>query len=517
MDDVYDQALADRAVKFIRLLKHSKGRWAGSPFNLLPWQENEIIRPLFGTVNDDGSRQYRTAYISFGRKNGKSEIGAAIALYLLFADGEYGAEIYSAAADRDQASIVFNVAASMVRQLPALEKRCRIIDSQKRIIIPQTESVYRVLSSDAHTKHGFNPSGVIFDELHAQPNRDLWDVLTTGSGTRRQPLVVALTTAGYDRNSICWEQYKYASDIKKGHFTDPTFFSCVYEVPEDADWKDEKNWSLGNPGLGAFLNIDEMRAAAKKAENIPALQNTFRRLRLNQWTQQETRWIPLDKWDQGGEPFDFSLLKNRPCYGGLDLSSTTDISAFLLVFPPTEEDPFWRVHATFWIPEEKMRERSQRDKVPYETWHRQGLIESTPGNVVDYAYIRARINRLGGEFGVSEIGFDPWNATQLSLDLAADGFTMVPIRQGFASLSPPSKELERIVNGGIFRHGGNPILRWMADNVMVIQDPAGNIKPDKSKSTERIDGIVALIMALDRATRQQIQTSVYEERGVITL
>lgn len=514
---VYNQVTADRAVQFIKLLKHTKGRWAGVPFNLQPWQENRIIRPLFGTLNPDGGRQYRTAYISFARKNGKSEVGAAIALYLLFADGEFGGEIYSAAADRDQAAIVFNVAASMVRMSPALEKRCKIIDSRKTITVLKTDSIYRVLSSDAYTKHGFNPSGVIFDELHAQPNRDLWDVLTTGSGTRRQPLFVALTTAGYDRHGICYEQYDYAKKVKAGVVDDPTFFSCIYELPEDADWQDASKWSLANPGLGEFLDPEEMRSQASKAEAVPALQNTFRRLRLNQWTQQETRWMPLEKWDATAGTVDREKSKGRRCYGGLDLASTTDIAALALVFPPEGEEEAYRVLAHFWVPEDGMRERSRRDRVPYDVWCRDGLVAATPGAVIDYDAIMRTIDQAAREFDLEEVAFDRWGATQISTKLDELGMTMVPFGQGFASMSAPTKELMNLVLGEKLRHGGNPVLRWMMNNVVVRQDPAGNIKVDKGKSAERVDGIVALIMALDRAMRHQHARSVYDERGIVTL
>ena len=506
---------ADRAVSFIERLKHTKGKWAGVPFTLLPWQRDEIIRPLFGTLRSDGTRQYRTAYVEIPKKNGKSELAAGIALKLLFADKEPGAEIYSAAADRDQASIVFNVAAQMVRQSPALMGRCKIIDSQKRIVIPKTGSFYRVLSSDAFTKHGFNVHGVIFDELHAQPNRELWDVLTLGAGdARTQPLTFAITTAGYDRNSVCWEQHEYALKVLKGIIQDPTFLPVVYAAEEADDWEDEAVWKKANPSLGHTLDIERIREAYRKAKEMPALQNAFRRLRLNQWTQQETRWADISAWDATAGIVAPENLKGRHCYAGLDLASTMDIAALALVFPG---DGVFEVVMWFWIPEENMRERINRDRVPYDVWVRQGLVQATPGNVIDYGAIKHTIKTLAAEFEIQEIAFDRWGAVQISQDLDAEGFTMVPFGQGFASMSGPTKELLNLVLSKKFRHGGNPVLRWMADNMVVKQDPAGNVKPDKSKSTQKIDGMVALIMALDRAMRHQETGSVYDQRGIRTL
>lgn len=509
---MYDDERADRAVKFISGLRHTKGKWKGIPFNLLSWQD-KIIRDIFGTVNNDGNRQYRTVYIEEPRKNGKSEVAAAVALKLLFADSEAGAEIYSAAADRDQASIVFSVAVDMVEQSPVLSKHCKIIRSTKRII-KNDGSFYRVLSADHSTKHGFNASGVIFDELHTQPNRHLWDVLTTSGGTRAQPMVFAITTAGYDRHSICYEQHDYAKKILDGVIEDPTFYPVIYSAPDDAEWTDEEVWRAANPALGEFRDIEEMRALCAKAQQIPALQNTFRRLYLNQWTSQDTRWLDLHKWDEtAGEVYE-SDLEGEIAYCGLDLASTTDIAAFVMVFP--DDDGCYDVLPFFWIPEGRIQERSDRDRVPYDLWVEQGYIEATPGEVIDYRYIRSRIEELSERYNICEIAFDRWGATQLIQELDDCGLTVVQFAQGFASLSPPTKELMNVVLSRRLRHGGNPVLRWMADNLVVKQDPAGNLKPDKSKSTEKIDGMVALIMGLDRAVRND-GPSVYEDRGLLVI
>ena len=508
----FSKLKADRAVRFIESLRHTKGKWAGKLFKLEPWQKKHI-RQIFGRVNEDGTRQVRTVYWEIPRKNGKSEIAAAIADLMLYGDGEFGAEVYSAAGDRDQAAIVFNVAAEMVRMTPALAKRSKILDSTKRIIYAAKNSIYRVLSAEHATKHGFNASAVIFDELHTQPNRQLWDVLTTSGGTREQPLVFAITTAGYDRHSICWEQHEYAEKIRKGVFKDESFYGVIYGAPESADWTDEKVWKRANPALGTFRSIREMRSHFVKAEQTPALQNTFRRLYLNQWTQQESRWMDLRKWDaSAGEVFEADLL-GETCFAGLDLSSSIDLSAFVMVFP--DEEGCFDVWPIFWLPEENMRERVLRDRVPYDVWVEQGYIKTTPGNVIDYRYIRAEIKRLGELYHIQEIAFDRWGATEITQYLEDDGFEMVMQGQGYQTMTAATKELEKSVLGRRLRHGSNPVLRWMCDNLVVKQDEAGNLKPDKKKSTERIDGMVALIMGLDRAVRNK--TSVYDDRGILTL
>lgn len=502
--------VAGRAVKFIANLKHHKGEWAGMPFILEPWQRDNIIIPLFGTLNPDGTRQYRYCYIELPRKNGKSTLAAAIALALLFVDGEMGAEIYSAANDRIQASLVFDEAAEMVKQAPALMKRSRILDSQKRIIYYRTRSFYRAISAENYTKYGFNAHGIIYDELHAAPDRELWDVLTTATGSRRQPLIVAITTAGYDRNSICYEQHDYALKVLNGIIDDPTFLPVIYSAPEDADWKDEKVWYNCNPALNVFRSLKEMRTLAAKAKETPALEMTFRRLYLNQWTSSAERWLPMDKWDACGKAINKNNLKGRVCYGGLDLSATTDLTALSMVFPDGDK---YEVLPHFWIPKDTMLKKEHRDRVPYSLWVKQGYITATEGNVIDYKYIVKTLKDYRDIYEIKEIAFDRWGATKLVQELQDEGFTVVPFGQGFASMSPPTKELMNLVLSRKIIHGGNPVLRWNVDNLVVNQDPAGNLKPDKVKSTNRIDGVVATIMAIDRATRQSAATSVYESRG----
>ena len=516
----YDKAKADRAVMFIEQLCHTIGEWKGVPFQLLPWQE-QIVRDVFGIVDKKtGYRQFRQCYIEIGKKNGKTELDAAIALKLLCADDEPSAEIYGCAADRRQASICFNVAVGMVQQNSLLRKRIKIIESQKRMIYVPNGSFYQVLSAEAYSKHGFNVHGLLFDELHAMPNRKLFDVMTKGSGdARRQPLFFYTTTAGDDVNSICYEQHRKALDIIEGKKHDASFYPVLYAASEDDDWTDPKVWAKANPSLGITITEDRVREACEQAQQNPAEENAFRQLRLSQWVKQAVRWMPMAKWDLCDGEVDAAELEGRVCYGGLDLSSTTDITAFALVFPPETEDGVYKVMPYFWIPEEMLDLRVRRDHVPYDIWKQQGIIETTEGNVIHYGYIEKFIEALGERYNIREIAFDRWGAVQMVQNLEGMGFTVVPFGQGFKDMSPPTKELMKLVLERRIAHGGNPALRWMVDNIAVRTDPAGNIKADKEKSTEKIDGAIAMIMALDRAIRNGNDTgaSVYDERGVLFL
>ena len=513
----YDKDAADYAVMFIESLCHTKGTWAGKPFELIDWQE-QIIRDLFGVLKPNGYRQFNTAYIEIPKKQGKSELAAAVALLLLCGDGEERAEVYGCAADRNQAKIVFDVAVDMVRFCPALSKRVKILESQKKITYLPTNSSYQVLSADVANKHGFNTHGVIFDELHTQPNRKLFDVMLQGSGdARMQPLYFLITTAGNDTNSICYEVHQKAIDIAEGRKVDPTFYSVIYGASEDEDWTDPKVWKKANPSLGITVGIDKVRAACESARQNPGEENAFRQLRLNQWVKQSVRWMPMDKWDACAFPVSEDDLEGRICYGGLDLSSTTDITAFVLVFPPLDEEDKYYILPYFWIPEETLDLRVRRDHVPYDLWERQGTLMTTEGNVVHYGYIEKFIEQLGERFNIREIAFDRWGAVQMVQNLEGMGFTVVPFGQGFKDMSPPTKELMKLVLEEKIAHGGHPVLRWMMDNIFIRTDPAGNIKADKEKSTEKIDGAIATIMGLDRAIRCGNDTgaSVYDSRGLL--
>jgi len=513
----YDRAKADRAVKFIENLCHTKGKWAGKRFWLLPWQE-QLIRDIFGIVKPDGYRQFRTAFVEICKKVGKSELAAAVALYLLYADNEPSAEVYGAAADRQQASIVFDVARQMVEMSPALLKRSKLMTATKRIVNYGNSGYYQVLSAEVGGKHGFSVSGLVFDEIHTQPNRQLYDVLTKGSSDARQnPLHFIITTAGTDRHSIAYELHSKAVDILEGRRVDPTFYPVVYGLKDDEDWEDEANWYKVNPSLGYTVDIERLRDAYREAKQNPADEVTFKWLRLNMWVSSTVAWIPDAIFMKGNEEIDLAALEGRDCYGGLDLSSTGDITALVLMFPPRNEDEKYILLPFFWVPEETIPQRVKAASVPYDIWERQGYLLSTEGNVIHYDFIEKFINDLAEKYHICEIAVDRWNATQMIQNLEGDGFTMVPFGQGFASMSGPTKDFYRLLMEGQIIHGGHPVLRWMAGNVVVDTDPAGNIKVTKAKSKEKIDGIVAAIMALDRCIRNQTepQGSVYDERGLL--
>ena len=516
-DSVYNKELADYAVSFIECLCHTKGTWAGKPFDLIDWQE-QIVRDLFGIVKPNGYRQFNTAYVEIPKKMGKSELAAAVALLLTCGDGEERAEVYGCAADRQQAAIVFDVAADMVRMCPALGKRVKILASQKRIIYQPTNSFYQVLSAEAYSKHGFNIHGVVFDELHTQPNRKLFDVMTKGSGdARMQPLYFLITTAGTDTHSICYETHQKAMDILEGRKVDPTFYPVIYGAAETDDWTDPKVWKKANPSLGITVGIDKVKAACESAKQNPGEENSFRQLRLNQWVKQAVRWMPMMTWDANAFPVDERQLEGRVCYGGLDLSSTTDITAFVLVFPPLDEEDKFYILPYFWVPEDTLELRVRRDHVPYDVWEKKGFLQTTEGNVIHYAFIERFIEQLGERFNIREIAFDRWGAVQMVQNLEGMGFTVVPFGQGYKDMSPPTKELMKLALEHRLAHGGHPVLRWMMDNIYIKTDPAGNIKADKEKSTEKIDGAIATIMGLDRAIRcgNDTSESVYDTRGLL--
>ncbi len=394
-DSVYDKAAADYAVAFIQALKHTKGTWSGQPFDLIDWQER-IIRDVFGILKPNGYRQFNTTYIEIPKKNGKSELAAAVALLLTCGDGEERAEVYGCAADRQQATIVFDVAKDMVTMCPALAKRVKIMTTQKRLIYVPTSSYYQVLSADVANKHGFNTHGVIFDELHTQPNRKLFDVMTKGSGdARMQPLYFLITTAGDNTNSICYEVHQKAKDILEGRKHDSSFYPVIYGAEQEDNWTDTKVWKRVNPSLGITVGMDKVKAACESAKQNPAEENSFRQLRLNQWVKQAVRWMPMAKWDKCAFPVDPKVLEGRICYGGLDLSSSTDITAFVLVFPPLDESDKYQILPFFWIPEDNIDLRVRRDHVQYDLWEKQKHLLTTEGNVVHYGYIERFIEELG--------------------------------------------------------------------------------------------------------------------------
>ena len=472
---------------FQKHLTHAKGELGGKPFMLEPWQR-KYVWSLFR--ERDGRRFVRTSLLALPRKNGKSTLAAGIALRCLM-EPEPGAEVYSCAASRDQARLVFDTAKIAVEQSPVLSQKLKVY--RNAIVRESTHATYKALSAEAGIQHGLSPHAVVFDELHVA-NREMWEVMISGQGARRNPLTVALTTAGWDRRSVCWEVWKYAEAVRDGVVKDETFLPMIFSAATEADWKDERVWAAANPNLGVSVKLDFLRSECARAVEMPAYESAFRQLYLNQWVEVETRWLRMDHWAQGNAACPVNL-DGRECFAGLDLATTFDTTALVLLFP-LDNGTFW-VEPHFWIPSENAHQRERRDKVPYLTWHRQGHLHMTDGNVTDFEQLRRDINNICAKYRIRGIGLDPWNAAQLGQQLQGDGLPMQDFRQGYASMSAPSKQLENWVVSGRLMHGGHPVLGWQAANVAIQSDSAaGNIKPSKNKSSERIDGIVSLVMAI---------------------
>jgi phage terminase large subunit-like protein len=523
-DYVYDEVAARKAVEFFpNRLRHIEGSLYGQRFELQAW-EQAIVANLFGWKKKDGTRRYREAFIFVPRKSGKTPLVAGINLYILFEEDEFGQQNFLAAADSEQASLVFRWMWGMIEFDDEMMSRCKIFgknatNQTRTILMPETGSFVKVLSSDASTKHGGNSHLITVDELHAIRGRELVDVLTTSmaSKNRKQPLILYITTSDYDRPSICNEKYEYACKVRDGIVKNPEFLPVIYEAPKDSDWTRPETWKIANPNYGISVDEDYLLRECKRAQDEPAFENTFKRLHLNIKTEQAVRWIKMEDWDACGMFFEPNLLAGQPCWGGLDLSSKIDTTSFSLFFKPAGIDDFWKWMTWFWVPAETIEMRSKRERLPYDLWWKQGFIEQVAGKVVDYSFIRAKINELNKIYKIQDIGYDPYNATHLAQELKEqDGFNMVEFRQGFASMNEPTKELEKLIISQKISHNKHPVLRWMASNVSAVLDPAGNIKMDKAKSTERIDGMVSGVMALGRAIVSEARVSVYESRGVLT-
>ncbi len=526
----FDAKRANNALRFFETkLKHIEGAVAGRYFHLERWQQS-VVANLFGWIRENGKRRYRESLIYVPRKNGKTPWMAGIALYVLLEDAEAGQQNFIAAASREQAGKLFRYAKLMVNASQDLSARCRVYggtaqggQSKSIVKLPDESSFLQVIAADGGVTHGGTSNLVIVDELHAQPNRELMDVLQTSltSENRPQPLMICITTADFARESICNEKHDYAKKVRDGIIPNASFLPVIYESI-DEDWTAEETWRKCNPNLGISVSLDQLRLECKRAQETPTYENTFKRLHLNIKTQNDVRWIPMDKWEAVNPPSPvfqrekmIIAMNGKPCTAGLDLSTSLDITAFVLSFNFSEKT-IWLPY--FWIPGDNAEKRERRDRVPYLTWARQGFIKMTAGDVIDYDTVRSDINELGKQFDIQKIGFDPWNASQIVNQLTGDGFEMLAFRQGFSSLSGPSKELEKLVLAGTLDHGGNPVMRWMASNAAAETDAAGNIKPSKAKSTERIDGIVAGVMALGVAMAEPPKPkSVYETRGVLTL
>ena len=513
-DAYFDEAAAKRAVRWIETkLRHYKGQWAGQPLYLVEW-EKRIVRELFGWKRADGLRLYRTCYVEAPRKSGKSTLASAIALYLAHGDGEAAPEIFFAAYDKDQAKICYDNARFMTEASPELHDATVIYNSKKEMLLRHNPGGFlKCLSADAAKQYGLNIHGLIFDELMTQKTRDMWNALTTSEGSRRQPLIFCITTAGWDQQSICFEQHSLVRQIMEGTAADPSFLGVVYGAPSDADWTDPEVWKSANPSLGETIQLDYYERKATRAQAMPTEQNAFRTLLLSQWVGQAERFLDLQAWDRCAEQT--AEPAQQLAFGGLDLSATTDMTAFVMV---AERAGKLDVYPHIFIPEANLLERERRDRAPYGVWAEQGLITLTPGAVVDYGYVIQTILEAAGHFELRDVGYDRWNSSQLVKELEDEGIEMVKIGQGFAGVSSPTKELARMTLEGKLRHGNHPVLRWCANALAVQTDHAGNVKPAKDRSAQRIDPIVALILALDgwmRRGRAVKTRSVYETRGLV--
>lgn len=548
----FDARAADHAVAFFELfITHVEGDLAGETLELSDWQRRDI-RHVFGWKWPDGTRRFTIFFLFIARKNGKTTEAAGLALLLTCADGEIGAQVYVAANDKDQARLTYEISKRMAEASPDLKRRLKPMKTA--ILHELSGSTYRILSSDVRNKDGLNIHGAIIDELHEHPTRRIYDVVTTGTGARSQPLVIVTTTAGVDPHSIEREVYDHAKRVRDGKSLDRTLYPAIYEADEDDDWHDPETWRKANPNLGISVQLRYLHQQHRKAVEIPGYENTFKRYHLNMHTEQAKRWLPMDAWHRSaGRRMTEEELRGRECYLALDLSSTQDITALVGVFPrerrdddpevdpqleelleelaleESEDDPLglgeaiaggqvFDVLAKFWVPSGSVEPRARRDSVPYPVWIREGFLTPTKGAAINPRAMRSEVNRWGELFDVREVAVDPWNGAEMIINLEEDGFEVSQVRQGVISMNGPSKAFLRAVLMGQIIHGANPVLDWMAANVAVDEREGGLIKPSKERSPEKIDGIVCLIMALGRGMLSRPKPpSVYESRGVRSL
>lgn len=492
----FDEEAAQKILKWFKHLKHTQGPLAGKPFKLTPEQE-WLMRETFGWKRPDGWRVFRICYVEMGRGNGKSQLGAAIAGYLLLADGEIDPEVIGAAATRDQArKYCLDRLKAMVDATPQIG--AKVTPYRKEIRAKKGNGVYEAVSSDVVSAWGGAPHGIIFDEVHAQTHPDLWDALETSMGKRAQPMMWGWTTAGWDKDSLCWMLHERTRMLAQGTISDVEFFGVIWAADEGADWTDPEVWRKANPMMGEAFTEDFIKAKCEKAKNEPTFQNTFRTMYLSQWVGQEVRFLEMTRWDAGAVPM-APPANTRQAFGGLDLSSTTDLSAFSVAARNgTDVD----LYVKFYAPAEGLHERARRDRLPYEVWARDGILTLTPGATIDQNVIKADILAAQEIWDLEDVSYDRWNASKVVKELEEEGVTMVQIGQGFAGMSAPAKYLLRLVTDHQLHHGGNPLLRSNAAVTAAVIDAAENIKPDKAKSGGRIDGIVSSIMALDGLMRR---------------
>ena len=494
----FDVDLANRYLDFFDLLKHSKGELAGQPIHLELWQCFRI-GSVFGWVHKEtGLRRFFEAYHQVPRKNGKSTEAAGVGVELLTIDGEQGAEVYSAATKKDQARIIFDEAKRMVNASSHIKRHINIY--QTNMSMPMSNSKFEPLSSDANSLDGLNIHGGIIDELHAHKTRDVYDVLVTATGARKQPLIWIVTTAGFNTNGICYEKYEYSVKVLKGVIEDDRFFCYIAQADENDDPFDENTWIKANPNIGVSCSLEDLRTKAKQAKEIPAALTNFMVKHLNMWVNAETAWMNMQKYkecEEANSDFDISQLEGERCFCGVDLSATTDITSVNLEFPLHDGRYAWINHC--FLPEDGILEKERRDKVPYTAWAREGYITLTPGPTIDYEWIQSYIMEMSKKYQIQEIDYDPWNSTQFANNLMNEGFECVEIRQGFKTLSEPIKDVEKLILEKRLITFNNPVLRFAISNAVPSLDPAGNIKLDKSKASKRIDPIIAGVTSHVRA------------------
>lgn len=512
---VFVPAYSWHIIEYIeRFFVHIKGPLAGKPILLDPWQKFWTA-VLYGWRRaGDSGRRFNRGYEEVARKNGKSTWKGPQGSYLFSMDGEIGAEVYAVATTRAQAMTVFKPAFDnikrWVRRSPGIARSFKVHSGLNQERVELDTSVFAPLPANAENLDGLNPSAILFDELHAQRHRDVWDVMETALGARKQPLLSAITTAGFILDGICTEVRSYLIAVLEGKRVDDDIFGYVYTLDTGDDPFLEENWYKANPGLGKSKTLDYMRGMARKAAALPGARANFLTKDLNIWCNSADGWFDLSVWDKCGKKFDPAMLKGRRCFGGLDLASTRDLTAYALFFPPEHDGERWHVLLWFWCPQEKIDLQEHDDAAPYKAWQTAGWITGTPGNVTDYTPVRQQILRSMKDYEVVEIGYDKWNALQLANELLEADVPLVEIPQNTAGMHPGSKRLEELVYGLALNHGGNPVLRWCAMNTALLFDSNGNFRPDKKRSTPngRIDGIVACVMALSRAAS-------YEDEGNI--
>lgn len=515
----FDEAKAWHAIEFFQFIRHWKGSFAGKTFQLSPFQ-HFIVWNLFGwTWEETGLRRFQTNYTEIPRKNGKTSFAAGIALYMLFADGEPGAEVYSAATKKDQAKLSFTDAKKYVQKSPDLKKRA--ICYTNNINIPSMDAKFEPLGADSDTMDGLNVHCAIIDELHAHKSAGVVDIISTATPARDQPLIFEITTAGQNRHSVCFEHREYSINVLMGKegFEDDTWFSMIFCLDDKEDWKDPESWFLANPNLGISLKAEYLRKEFRKALVMKSYQNTFLRLHMGIWTDVGESWIEDAKWQSCASEFDLlERLKGKKCFGGLDLAKNDDINALSLFFPMEEGMGNHFLLTFLWCPEETIKTVSEDKMTPYEKWAESGHLIETPGNVRDDDMIIANILDFGSRFEIQSIAYDPWGATNIAAKLQEREIEMSEFRQGFKTMSPPTKEFAKLVIGKKIEHSGNPVMRWMMGNIVVVMDSSENIKIDKKKSGRKVDGPVSAVMAIGEwMTANPPTENPYEDRGVISI